>query len=46
MGYDGLRKSHFEQLKKTTWLFRIVFGGWHTTQLSGDYFINHYKDPY
>ena len=27
------------------WLFRI-YRGWKTTQVCGDYFINHFKDPY
>ena len=34
-----------EQWKKGSWLFR-VYRGWNTTQFCGDYFINHYKDPY
>ena len=29
---------------KWAWLFR-AYRGWNTTQLYGDYFINHYKDP-
>ncbi len=33
-----------EQWKKP-WLF-VVYWGWNPTQLLGDYFINHYKDPY
>ena len=30
---------------KKPWLFR-VYSGWETTQLCGEYFINHDKDPY
>ena len=37
-------------LDEVGWIFPIVFamkkGPLYTTQLCGDYFINHYKDPY
>ena len=36
--------EEIDQWKKT-WLF-AVYRGWHPTQLYGDYFINHCKDPY
>ncbi len=31
--------------RKKTWLVGL-YRGWKTAQLYGDYFINHYKDPY
>ena len=32
--------------KRATGLFRVCLGDEKTTQLYGDYFINHDKDPY
>ena len=39
--------ASLEQWKKgTVLLVRVFLGGWNLTQLCGDYFINHCKDPY
>ena len=44
---EGFAKFSFRKIAwamKKLWLFR-VYRGWHPTQLCGDYFIYHYKDP-
>ncbi len=44
-GFSNLEVKNIEPWpwQKQSWLFR-VYRGW--SQLYGDYFINHYKDPY